>query len=369
MLRVCSRGYQLALGPVHLSILIATNRSNLLACSRIAQACSWAGPDVEVIVRDNSGDAQKRALLPHFQRENCNIIIAEPCDILTNVSEVLKLAKGEFVFILSDDDFCFDHAIASLPSLIGQHGRDPSVAGVIGFYAIETSKRSEIVTYQDLESDDVAKRVAGYLSYGGPNVLYYAPVRREVVQRVFALMNTLPLLFSFHDQIICLLYVLSGKYVRIDRLLYLHDVGVWETRETAQQKDVEFYKAAGLDPVINMLHWLLCAFEGAVLVRNSDLFPDYPLAQRQTMADRWFSAMYIRFKGDRRAAYGSPLIHEAEKLCAKLRTASGQLTFQNLLADICSFMAVASKDKAQKYFDFWDATLSKREPSLRKTGT
>ena len=30
----------------------------------------------------------------------------------------LRLAKGEFVFILADDDFCFDHAIAALAGVI-----------------------------------------------------------------------------------------------------------------------------------------------------------------------------------------------------------------------------------------------------------
>src|ERR1041384_4361563 len=100
--------------PVQLSILMGTNRADLLACSRIAQACSWAGPNIEVIIRDNSGDVKKRALLPHFRRDNCNIIIAEPCDALTNVSEIIKLAKGEFIFLVADDDFCFDHAISAI---------------------------------------------------------------------------------------------------------------------------------------------------------------------------------------------------------------------------------------------------------------
>ena len=77
---------------MQLSILIATNRRGLLVCSRIAQACSWAGPNIEVLIRDNSGDAQKRALLPQFQRDNCNIILAEPCDALTNFNELLKRA-------------------------------------------------------------------------------------------------------------------------------------------------------------------------------------------------------------------------------------------------------------------------------------
>ncbi|MBI3702564.1 MAG: hypothetical protein HY244_01620, partial [Rhizobiales bacterium] len=69
---------------MQLSILLATNRTGLLAFSRIAQACSWASPDIEVIVRDNSGDPQKREFLAHCKRDHCNIVIAEPCDMRTN---------------------------------------------------------------------------------------------------------------------------------------------------------------------------------------------------------------------------------------------------------------------------------------------
>jgi hypothetical protein len=315
---------------MQLSILIASNRTGLLACSRIAQACSWAGPNLEVIVRDNSGDAEKRALLPHFRRDNCSIIIADPCDGLTNLSESLRLVKGDFVFLLADDDFCFDHAIAALPGVLGQCRNDPSVVGVTGAYAVEGSQGSSIVSYQNAESDDVVARVGGYLSYSGPNILHYAPVRREIIQRVFAFMNTLPFYFSFHDQIICLFYLLNGKFVRLNRLLYLYDVGVWEVGNSAQKRDVDFYKDAGLDPAINKLHWFLCGFEGAVLARNSDIFSDYPIAQRQVIADRWFSGMFMRFKGHPRLTFESRFTGEADKLCAKLLTSTGQLSFQGM---------------------------------------
>jgi len=350
---------------VQLSILVPTHRHGLLACSRIAQACSCAGPNIEVIVRDNSGDAQKRTLLPQFQRDNCNIIIAEPCDALTNLSEILRRAKGEFVFILSDDDFCFDHVIAALPALIEQFGKDPSVAGVTGAYVVESSKGSSIFSYQDAESDDVSKRVAGYLSHAGSNTLYYSPVRREIVQRVFAFMSRLPSIFSFHDQIICLLYLLNGKFVRLQRLLYLHDLGVWEAVESAQKRDLEFYTAAGLDSAINKLHWFVCAFEGAVTIRNSHLFPDYPMTQRQPIADLWFSAMFHRFKGQERLTFGSSLTGEADKLCDKLRKMSGQMSFHDMLADLAGFMALSSKDGAQRYFDVWNAAINQRRPADR----
>jgi hypothetical protein len=356
---------QPAARPVQLSILIATHRRGLLAGSRIAQACSWAGPNVEVLVRDNSGDAQKRALLPHFQRENCTIVIAEPCDALTNFSELLKIAKGEFIFLLADDDFCFDRAVAALPGVLDQFGKDSAVAGVTGAYAVESSQGSAIVSYQNVESDDVALRVAGFLSYAGPNILHYAPVRREVVRRVFAFMSTLPFYFSYHDQIVCLLYLLNGKFVRLQRLLYLYDVGPWETTETAQQRDLDYYTQAGLDPVINQLHWFLCGFEGAVLIRNADIFPDHPLALRQVVADRWFSAMFTRFKGHKRLTFDSRHAGGGAKLCAKLLTSSGQLSFQNMLTEITDFLALFSKGHAQRYFDFWDATLNKRQVAAR----
>ena len=214
---------------MQLSILIGTNRTGLLACSRIAQACSWAGPNLEVIIRDNSGDAEKRALLPQFRRDNCNIILAEPCDGLTNFSEILRLAKGDFVFLLADDDFGFDHAIAALPGILDRCGKDPSVVGVTGAYPVESSQGTSIVSYPNADSDDVVTRVSGFLSYSGANILHYAPMRREIVQSVFAFMSTLPFYFSFHDQVVCLRYLLHGKFVRLNRLLYLYDVGVWES--------------------------------------------------------------------------------------------------------------------------------------------
>ena len=350
---------------VQLSILLATHRHDLTACSRIAQVCSWASPKIEVIVRDNSGDAKKRELLALFRRDNCKIICVDPCEGLENFSEALRLARGDFVFSLADDDIYFDRAIAALPGLIDRVEGDPSVAGVTGAYAIEMAAGSSIAEYKDLEADDPGTRLAGYLSHTGPNVLVYSPVRRELVQRIAAFMTAMPFHFSFHDQIICLLYLLNGKFVRLERVLYAYDLGDWEVRETAQKRDLGSYKDAGLDPAINMLHWFLCGFEGAMLVRNGDVFPDYSLGLRQAIADCWFAVMFIRFKGNPRLAFDSPFAGEAEKLCAKLQGSAGQLTFDNMLADISGFFALFSKQQGQRYFDFWNAVLNKREPVTR----
>ena len=352
---------------MQLSILMGTNRADLLACSRIAQACSWAGPNIEVIIRDNSGDVKKRALLPHFRRDNCNIIIAEPCDALTNVSEIIKLAKGEFIFLVADDDFCFDHAISAIPKMIDTIGDDPSVVGITGAYAVELSQNSAVVEYKNIDTDDPALRVAGFLNYAGPNIMHYAPVRRDIFQRIFGFMNTLPGYFSFHDQIICLLYLLNGKFVHLKRFLYLYEMGPWQAAESAHERDLSYYKSAGLDPAINLLHWFMCGFEGEVLIRNGNQFPDHSPALRQVIADRWFSTMFLRFKNPR-SAYGSVFKADAEKLHAKLLTSTGPLSFEGMLAEICGLMMLCSADLAQRYFDFWLAAINRRSAVMPNPG-
>lgn len=349
-----------------LSILLPTHRHSLRACSRIAQACSWAGPDIEVIVRDNSGDARKRELLAHFQRDNCRIIAAGPCGPIENFSETLRQATGEFVLFLSDDDLSFDHAIGDLPGVIARIGADPSFAGITGTYAIETSQGTSLAGYENMDSDDVGARATGYLSYPGPNVLFYSVVRRELVDRVFGFMNMRPFDLSFDDQIFSMLYLLNGKFFRLQRLLYLYDMGPWEVAESAQKRDLEFYNAAGLDPAVNKLHWILCGFEGASLIANSDSLTALAPAQRQPLADLWFSAMFARFKHGNRLAFGSPLTEDAERWCKKFQESVGQITFQNILSEICSFIALSSEDRARDYFDFWDAVINKRHPPPRR---
>ena len=352
--------------PVKLSILLPTHRHSLLACSRIAQACSWAGPDIEVIVRDNSGNARKREMLASFERDNCRIITVEPCGPIENYSEILRQATGDFIFSLGDDDSFFDHAMGDLLGVIARIGDDHSVVGISGTYAIETSQATSLACYQNIDSDDARVRANGYLSDQGPNALFHSAIRRELASRVFGFINAMPFSFSFHDQIMCMLYLASGKFFLLQRLIYLYDMGPWETAESAQKCDLDLYNEAGLDPAINRLHWLLCGFEGASLIVNSNILTMLSPAQRQPLADLWFSAMFTRFKENKRIAFDSPLTEEADRLCQKLRSSTGQLTFQNILAEITGFIAMSSENRAQDYFNFWDAVINKLQPPPRR---
>jgi hypothetical protein len=182
-------------------------------------------------------------------------------------------------------------------------------------------------------------------------------------------LKTLPVFLSFHDQNLCLLHLLNGKLIRMPRLFYAYDLGVWEATESAQKRDADFYRAAGLDLATNKLHWLLCGFEGAVLTINSDLFPDLPSPKRQAIADIWFGAMFLRFKHQRRMTFDSNLTDDAERVCEKIRGATGQLTFEKVLSEICGFIGFSSPDRARAYFDFWSQIINRRQQLFRKTGS
>lgn len=347
---------------MQVSIFLPSFRKDMMAISRIAQACSWASPQIEVIVRDNSGDPQKRDLISRFHRDNCTIVCAETCDGPTNFAEGLRLATGDFLYAIADDDLYFDRAVTALPAVIDAHGGDASVAGITGAYATEAAAGSSLVEYQNIGSDDIMARVAGYLSSRAGNVLIYSPHRRIMVQRSFAFMRSLPAYFSFHDQVLSLVYLLNGRYISVPRIIYGYDIGPWEVALQAQKLDLGFYTAVGLDPAINKLHWFLCGFEGAVLARNSNLFPDPGPGKRQAIADQWFATMFARFLQSPRYTADSPHTAQAEALCQKLRASQGRLSFEGMLADVAGLMAVFAPDLALRYFQFWSAELNRRQP-------
>jgi hypothetical protein len=347
-----------------LSILLPTFRSDLGALSRIAEACSWAGPDIEVLIRDNSGNPEKRELIQRFRRDHCTILIVDTCEPRENYAELLRRAKGEFVFCLGDDDMYFSRAVAALPHVMAGAAAAPDVVGIAAPCLIDSSKGTAIANYAAIDAEDVAQRVTGYLQHTAANVMMYSPMRRVIVERVFDFIAAMPCSLSFHDQITCLLYLLNGKFVRMPKLIYGYDFGPWEDIQSAQKRDMAFYKAAGLDPSISKLHWFLCGFEGAILIRNGDVFPDHAPALRQKMADQWFSIMFQRFLANPRFAFGSQFTAQADALCAKLRGSAGHLSFVDMLSDICHFIALSSPDKAQSYLNFWAGMLSPRRQAV-----
>ena len=138
----------LAETPLQLSILLPTNRHGPVTTSKIAQAC-WRGP----ARKSRSWCAtipampDKRALLPHFQREHCEIISVDPCEPLRIIRSFCAWPKASLYFCMSDDDQCIDRAILALPEVIERSGGDPTVAAVTGAYALESPQGTSVFAY------------------------------------------------------------------------------------------------------------------------------------------------------------------------------------------------------------------------------
>ena len=54
-------------------------------------------------------------------------------------------------------------------------------------------------------------------------------------------------------------------------------------------------------------------------------------------------------------------IFAANLYSTRTGAAAGQLSFESMLADICQFMALASKENALKYFAYWSAMIGLRQ--------
>jgi len=338
---------------VKLSILMPSNRITPGACGRILQACSWACDDIEVVVRDNSGDLEKRRLLRSARGPNRRIVIADPCDAHTNFVETQKLARGDFVFFLGDDDTAFDRGVARVAALAGEVAADPSVSGVTGTYLLELSEGSQVASYRNVGSGDPVARVDSYVGYQGPNLIFYSAIRREVASSAWAFMDAAPLKMPFHDQLLSLICLLSGRFVDAGRLIFLYNTGNWDTAATSAATDLRIYAAAGLDPASRQLHWLVCAMEGAWLAMFSPFSASYSFEQRQAMASRWFDVMLRRFAGDRGQSFGSGLTPQATKLCEKWLARAPNFDLAELLDDVSGFFAIFAPDKADSYRAFW----------------
>jgi glycosyltransferase involved in cell wall biosynthesis len=338
---------------MRLSILMPSHRDDLAAISRIAQACSWAGPEVEVIVRDNSQKPGKRSLIERFEADNFRLVFAEECEGHDNAMQALALARGDFVFFVADDDTCLDRGIAAIAAAAAAFSDDASVCGITGAYVVEEQKGSIFIRYPDVASPDVVARTFGYVGVQGPNLLFYSALRRTMIQDCWRFIEDRPFAFPFHDQVLSLLHLLAGRFVDIGRLMVAYDNLNWESAEKGANSDTAHYAAAGMDPAFGRLSWLLCAFEGAWLTLYSRYGSRHTIEQRQAIAVRWFEVMFARFAGDKRGDFGSSLGPQADLLCQKWRGLYPHVDLQALLADICDFIALSSPENARLYGQFW----------------
>jgi len=307
----------------------------------------------EVIVRDNSENVEKRAVLDKVQSSTVRVINVPNRGSVENFTEIIHAAAGDFVLYLADDDWLSVRGLEQLHSMAAPFVDDLSISGATGSFLIETSSMTGFLKFDGLDSQDAKRRLAGYFTANGPNVLFYSAVRRSLMLFGLRMMGSLPYKFSFHDQLMTLLYVAAGRVLQLDRIVYFYDLGEWESSEGTLAKDRAFYLDAGLPVEIDRLHWLICGLEGALLLR-SRMFANQGLAEAPQLAAAWFSENFARFYArDREQGYApSPANTITQEIKDKWRGIS-EANPSELLLDLCSAFEIVDKKGAERYFEFW----------------
>jgi hypothetical protein len=336
-----------------ISLVIPTNRTSYSAVARVFEFVSLDPSKFELIVRDNSENEDKRTLLRKIDSPTLRFSTAPSCSAFENAIHALRLASGDFVFFVADDDWLSVRGLQQLHLLAIQAEVDTSVACLTGAYLLETSSATGFFQYKGLDSAEPAKRLASYLEANTTNFLYYSAVRRLSAAFCFAFMESLPYRFSYHDQLVSLLYLTLGRVLQVDRVVYYYDLGDWETPSGSLSKDRASYLQAGLPVEYDRLHWLFCAMEGAFLLK-SRLLAQKVSFDCTTLSDLWFRSIFARFKHHDRESGQEQNAASAATLAVKNKwSAEPQIDLNELLLDVCDVLEIADSEGAKRYFDFW----------------
>ena len=334
------------------SIVLPTHRTSNAALARVLE-CSTLDPDrFEVIVRDNSENESKRAMLRSIMTPSMKLVTAPACGAFENGIEALRAASGEFVFFMADDDWISVRGLQRVHALAQKAAADPSVSCVTGMYFLETTDNAGLLRYPDLDAPDASVRLKAYLDANAPNVLFYSAVRADVARRCFDFFERVPFKFSYHDQLMSMLYLALGRTLQVDGVVYFYDLGEWETAEKTFAKDRAMYVAAGLPPATDQLHYLLCAMEGGLLL-NSRVMAGQSF-DRGRMIQLWFGNMFDRFRKfprpplDSDGPYAAAVVRLREKWIAQQ-----DVDLNELLLDVSDALEKHDTGIARGYFEFW----------------
>ena len=309
----------------------------------------------EVIVRDNSESSAKNDALRRIDSQTLRIFTAPNLGAYENCVEALRQASGEFVFLLADDDWVFAPGLRSLHSLAVQAEADLSVSCVTGPYLLEASTVTGLLKYSDIDNSDGVVRLSGYFKANGPNALYYSAVRRSLANFSFQFLDSLPYKFSYHDQLLSLIYLAAGRVIQVDRVVYCYDFSEWDVDERSLMKDRASYVSAGLPAEFSRLHWLFAALEGALLL-NSQLLRAQCPSDPTRLTDSWFGTLFGRFKfHERESPFDESAANIATKTFKAKWIAQTNVSLNELLLDLCDLLEVADKEGAKRYFEFWSA--------------
>ncbi|MFA5041385.1 MAG: hypothetical protein WC464_07115 [Bdellovibrionales bacterium] len=336
-----------------LSVVIPSHNIGPRINLNLLNASLMVAEDVEVIIRDNSGNQEKRDFLSGINEKNCRIICVDECSGSENYQALLNEACGEFIFTGSDDDVISGYSIPLLRPELDKIKDDPAIIGTTGIYIVENSDKSVITSFDTFDAPAALDRFKNFLDGGKPSIFQYSPIKRDVLMNVYGYMSSLPVELSFHDWLLNCLYLMHGRMTYKPLFLCQYINNNWSSPEQCLESDAKSWRRAGLDASGIRLQWLVCAFEGAsaflVKYRKAEMSEE----ERMHLALYWYNHWIPMLNmSASRQAEGARFDKQALSLIEKWKS-SAQTSLPNLLDDVAEYFALSSPEIAQRYHDFW----------------
>jgi hypothetical protein len=226
--------------------------------------------DIEVVISDNSGDADKAAKLGAIDRAGFRYLVSPHQDPMHNWSHAVDNASGELVMMLGDDD-----VVAVLPGF--RPRTTAELAGLVGlrpaFAMFSSGQGVYRPTHFGVTGATAASRVQEYLvKNGGSNVTVYSAIRRDVWRNLFAgYLAHHPTRAGYTDWSLTFALVATAPLVEEGNLLYLYNNANWATEEKIRENSQRGMQSVGLPAEAAQIQMALQAVDAFVAVCRKDL--------------------------------------------------------------------------------------------------
>ena len=335
-----------------ISLVCPTNRKSISSYARVCELLSLDPNKFEVIIRDNSECEKKRRFLESLSFENHQIHIVPNNGAAENFSEASKLATGDYLLFIADDDWFFKSGLEMLHQLAVASTDNKTLTALTGTYLVSSSRGIGSVSYSGLDSDNPLSRMQGYLSVG-PNLLYYSAYKKNVFHLSWSLLEKLPYAFCHADLLFVIPALVLGNIASVKTLCYQWDFGEWEGADKAMGKRAGICQAAGLPKEFSVLDKLLTAIEGALLI-NSKLLGNFVRHDRSELAILWLQNFFAQYQVCPFQNYfpDSEDKNRVDQFRSKLFSI-GNITLEGLLEEVTGLFSHVDPAGAEKYFKFW----------------
>jgi hypothetical protein len=336
-----------------LSIVMASHGTGSLVNANILNLCCMGMDGVEVIIRDNSGNEDKREFLRQIKEKNCRIISVDECSGAENHRSLLKEAKGEFVFVTADDDSVNGYAIKPLLQEIEKIRDNPEMIGVTGVFIKEEATTNHFVPFNKFDLPSPLDRFRGYFLETNHSIFQYSPIRIHVLHDVWNYTANLPVYLSYHDVMMNGLFLMHGRMAYVKRYIYQYNNANWTNDKMCLLTDAHYFRLAGLDTSGVRLQWLIAIFEGAETYLRKYPSVKLPREDRQELAEVWSRHWFSHFlHTSKRQAKDAKFDDQAKSLVKKWRKFE-KFNTEKFLVDLAEYYALSSPEIAQRYYDYW----------------